>query len=296
MAEKPSRGAGGDSLATMNDHLARFFRNADDLLHEWQGFGDKLRASLDAEVQGLSGTVSEAVSRAGQAAAQRLDGELERGMAESLAGLRREIETLTRMANQAGARMQGGRAPGGHPAAERGARGERRATTAGGRLVATSWANPLVWALTTANLMLAVLVVLGVRECRSSGSEAVGPGAPGIMAGTPAQAADAGPPADAQPSPPEGLVVPAEVWPEDRARTVCTALAGGYDAAAAKALIEASAQALCSGVSLDEAGGPIAPDVARSVITRLEAAAAKAGGGPGQKKKKTPEKDKKMSR
>lgn len=246
----PADAPADDALAAMNDHLARFFQHADTLLRDWQAYGDKLRRSIDGEVGQLGDKVARAVAEAGRNAASQLDSRVERGVADSLASLRRELDGLARLANQTGARSQ-------HPG--------RQGSTAALESPRRAWTSPVFWALVVANIMLAVLIAASARDCQARSES--GPGAAASeVASDPAGAAvsdPAGTPADpgatgdreaaggadggttGGPGEAGDAPVAAMMLSEAEADKMCQTLATGYDPAAAEILLGAAIGAAC---------------------------------------------------
>jgi hypothetical protein len=252
LAEQRSRGPAEDALATMNDHLARFFQHADVLLREWKVYGDELRTSLDTQVRELQGTVAGAVTEAGRAAADKLDGQVDRAVAqsvnrsverslgESMEGLRRELDELARLAAQSSARIEGGERP------ARAGTGARPGTQAPKRSMAQS--GIFLLALTTANVMLAVLLIMNVHHCTGSDRPRASSGQPGVagvndVSGLIPGGVDAGR-ADAAPADDAGA---------GEQEAMCATLAKAYDPDVARAFLAASAQELCG----DEAASQV---------------------------------------
>ena len=249
MPERPSRATGpdpaDDALATMNDHLGRFFRHADALLEEWQGYSDKLRQSIDAQVGRLNDTVASAVTDAGRAAAHELDGQVEESMAGSLSSLRRELDGLARLANQTAARMQGQSSRG-------------MALSSGDRGYLTS---PILWALVAANIMLAVLIGMSVQSCqaRGDGTTANATQSPGVQGSSPLGASDGNgrstdgdrpalvednAPLDNADAGAAPALTPIGLEAEEAA-LLCTSLAKEYDSEAAEKLVGAAVESTC---------------------------------------------------
>jgi hypothetical protein len=152
---EPADRAAAEALANLNDHLGRFLQHADALLEDWSRHGAALRSAVDTEVGRLSEAVAEAVESAGERAgaqvgarveqqvAAAVDRAIERAMADSLGRLRAEVDRLARAAAEA--------TRAGQPAAPR-LRDQR----------------PLVAAILSANVMLAILLVLTARDCGRS--------------------------------------------------------------------------------------------------------------------------------
>ncbi len=248
MADKSPRRDGGqptdDALATMNDQLARFFRHADGLLREWQSYGDKLRASIDAQVKGLSATVAAAVEDAGKNAAARLDGQVEKGVQDSLARLRRELESLTRLAKQSAERAHvAATTAGTGTSADPAPRPKRARTATHHHTRARSGA--ILLAITTANVMLAVLLVMSFRSCRDD-KKPHKAAAPSLSVPAAVDAAPSRPdgPSGTAPAPSasagDGGVAPRDI------SALCGALATEYDPDAAREFIAEGVATLCT--------------------------------------------------
>jgi hypothetical protein len=75
------------ALDDVSDHLGEVLRRADQLLAEWSGFGDKVRAEVEREVAGIGMAVDGAVTRAAGAG-------LDRAIADRLRALTVELERL----------------------------------------------------------------------------------------------------------------------------------------------------------------------------------------------------------
>lgn len=239
----------------MNEHLARFFQHADLLLHEWKAHGEAVRALLDSQARNLEVTITSAVTSAGQRAASSLDGQVSRALSQSvdraaedalgqsLAQLRQEVETMARMARQASTEMQA-RPPSDAGESARG-RGPRQGTAFFERASAAH--QPLVLALVTANIMLAVLLAMSVRDCQKAGTQARQSEPTSAPGGTATQH-DAAIDASTPPGQGTGPTSDAGTGSDPRASqesALCVTLAQGYEPAAARAFIAASATALC---------------------------------------------------
>ena len=233
--------AAPDALATMNDHLARFFQHADTLLQDWQTYGDKLRQSIDSQVGRLEDKVANAVTDAGRAAAHKLDGQVEQSMAGSLAGLRRELDSLARIASQTASRMQGS---------------NPHATAGGGTYSRGLLANPMLWALVAANIMLAVLIGMSVRSCQASNQAGAASALGGVHSAAPATPTTGDGSTGSHDNP--GLApgsqvdagdiagaLPAIALDPEEAGEICTKLAREYDAEAVEILLRASVDSAC---------------------------------------------------
>ena len=159
-----------DSIEVMNDHMARFFRHADQLLTEWKEYGDRLRGSIDAEAEHLRASVAEAMRTAGQEAGANID--MERALGNSLVRLRREVDQLASKVSAA----KGGVGLG------------------NGRWVLVGVA--------AANAMLIVMLVMSVRGCRSQeqAEPAAGAVPSAVLPSDAAVPVDAAPAVDAAPS------------------------------------------------------------------------------------------------
>ena len=246
IADRPA----DDALAALNDHLARFFQHADTLLRDWQTYGDKLRRSIDGEVGQLGDKVAQAVADVGRNAASQLDNRVEQGVADSLASLRRELDSLARLASQTGSRGQLSGQQGSSVTAD---------------APAKTWTSPIFWALVVANIMLAVLITASVRDCQARSELRPGattlqsaPTPPGDPNSDPASAiapdaahvpetagekdATSGDAGSSGPTAPRSAP---ELLRADEADKHCETLASGYDAAAAEILLGAAIAATC---------------------------------------------------
>ena len=286
----------------MNDHLARFFQHADSLLQEWQAYGDKLQGSIDAQVNQLNQTVASAVTEAGKTAVHKIDAQLEQSMAESLASVRREIDSIARLANQTAARMQGT-----SPAARAGATGSASAVQSGARRpggtrpggtnlpparAGAGFASPIFWALITANIMLAVLIGMGIDSCEKAETST------GVSASRPPEVRSPIAPGSQNPGATDGaggqnaprakLASDAGIagaghssmrLAADQAGHVCAVLARAYDSEAAQTLITASVAATCTTAE--------AAAVADRLLARLATPPARTSPQPGNKSKKS---------
>jgi hypothetical protein len=195
---------GGDPLARLSDHLGRLLGHADELLAEWQGHADGVRARLDAQAREAGKAFEEAVAGALAEAGSASAAELERAFGASAAKLRSDLERARQAAADLDAHMQrvaGGVKP---PAVD-----ELRAIA--GKLDAirrgksgTPWA--LALGVTANLLVVAVLVLVWTRTAdRPTGPVAQAP-----------------PPAPAAP-----VVVPdAPPAPPPAAKRPCSELAG----------------------------------------------------------------------
>ena len=75
------------ALDDVSDHLGEVLRRADQLLAEWSGFGDRVRAEVEREAAGIGAAVDGAVARAAGAG-------LDRAIADRLRALTVELERL----------------------------------------------------------------------------------------------------------------------------------------------------------------------------------------------------------
>jgi hypothetical protein len=195
-ASSGADGADGaaEALANLNDHLGRFLQHADTLLDEWSKHGAALRESVQGEIARLDDAIGSAVDDAGDRAgkqvgprveaaiAEAVERGIERGVRESMARLKAEVELLSRSVKDSNAAVKIGRSAGGDDRP-----------------------RPLFWAaLLAANVMLAALLVLGVKNCNDRAAPAQLPAA-AVDAGaappsvTPDAAAAVVPPVDAAP-------------------------------------------------------------------------------------------------
>lgn len=144
----------------MNEHLARFFEQADLLLEEWKAYGETLRASLDAQARELETTIAQAVENAGRQASGALSEHMEESLRASLERLRQEVDVMSqrlRVAGQAGGRS---RADTNDPSRAVAVHHEAPAK-------ARPWQSGVVLlGLTLANVILAVLLIASIRSCR----------------------------------------------------------------------------------------------------------------------------------
>lgn len=274
---RASEHSGDDSLAAMNDHLARFFQHADSLLREWQEYGDSLRASLDGQVKELQDVVARAVRESGREAANQLaanfDAQVEQAVRASIDSLRRELDDLARKARQTGATGGLGSASASkkrpdtdEPAHAVAARDDQPKT-------AGPWHSGIVLlALTAANVVLAVLLVSGIRSCRGDIYEYR---EPAVEASIDASAdADAAPAAPSATGNGNGTDSDSGELAEQRA-AMCTTLAEGYDPEVGKSFIGAAAKNLCA----DE---QTALSVTQTLMSRLPAEADPNSSGDGK--------------
>lgn len=244
----------------MNSHLGRFLAHADELLQECRSFGESLRTSLEGELEKMHDTVAHgldaAAQRTAEHAAARLGTALDAALGDRLAALRREIDELGKLTQQA-QRGSAGRADGGTPLPGLPVKGTAVAPPAG---VRAPWPRALTVLVASANLMLAALLVLIVLDVRGGGTAA--PGAAQAGAAQAAGAAghpDAGPtsqtpgtgapgsqaagaaalPGATDTAGPAGAGAAAS-WP-----ALCQPLAETADAAQAHAFVAAAAAAVC---------------------------------------------------
>lgn len=280
----------------MNSHLGRFLTHADELLQECRGFGESLRASLEGELEKMHDTVAHgldaAAQRTAEHAASRLGTALDTALGDRLAVLRRELDELGKLTQEAhraqkAQQAQGagtGRADGSAPLPGLPVMGTA-VTPPGG--LRTPWPRGLTALVASANLMLLALLVLVVLDLRGSGT-AAGPGA--AQAGATGQA-DAGP--TNQNAPGTGAAgsqagvgiaalpgatgstgaagtagASAASWP-----ALCQPLAQAADPAQAHAFVAAAAAATCG----DHAGA-----VTTNVLAGVRAVPPAAGADPGK--------------
>jgi len=234
---RPASGDPGERLAELNDHLGRFLQHADQLLEEWGRFGAQVRTTVDGEVgridQAVSGAVDRAADRAGRELAGRLDSQVaervDRALGEGVTRLRTDLDRLARTARGL---------------ADADAGGGRRDT---GRLT--------LIAVVGANVMLAALLVLGVRDCDRGGS------APAPLAAPP-PAVDAGAPA-MDPAVEKACAALVTGWSDEAAALVvrvgATRCGPGADAVAARFAERVAPPPADAGVPPPDAGPPAEP-------------------------------------
>ena len=184
---------GADPLARLSDHLGRLLGHADELLAEWQGHADGVRARLDAQAREAAKAFEEAVAGALAEAGSSSAAELERVFGANAAKVRSDLERARQAAAELDATMQrvaGGVRP---PAVD-----ELRAIA--GKLDALrrgKTGSPVALVLgVTANLLIAaVLVLVWMRTSERPVAPAVAPPPPAPVA--PAVVPDAPPAAPA---------------------------------------------------------------------------------------------------
>jgi hypothetical protein len=175
-------------------------------------------------------------------------------------GLRRELDELSRLAAQSSARMEAG---GERPASARpGAQAPKRSMAQSGIFLL---------ALTTANVMLAVLLIMNVHRCTGSDRPRPSSSEPGEVSGIGPGASDAGG-ADA---------APADAAGAGEHEAMCQALAKEYDATAARAFLAASAQELCG----DEMASQVVKTLEPHLAAEPEQDKDKDKGAKGKKRK-----------
>ena len=96
-------------IEALRDHLARLLEQADQLLHEWQTFGEDVRATLDAQVRTLDAQLGRAVAEATRTLAPKVAAELSRELSQTIELLRRDIQGLREAARRATADLEGPR-------------------------------------------------------------------------------------------------------------------------------------------------------------------------------------------
>ncbi|MEM9488661.1 MAG: hypothetical protein AAGC55_05925, partial [Myxococcota bacterium] len=246
---KPSPGTDpvDHALTAMNEHLARFFHHADSLMREWQAQGDQLRQSMDAQVRDLGQTVSDAVGEAGRSAAQRLDSQIEQQVAGGLASLRRELDSLARLADHTATRLGRSDGQGGGTSAHTARAAQRNRPS-------SPFTSPVLWAVIVANLMLAVLIGMSARSC------AVGDSDPAQLGG-------------ATPGPtPAGVDAGSDPRPGAEHAAMCATLAQEYDGVAAGAVLSSALHRTC--------GDELAPAVFDTLRAQLPGGQTAPGTGP----------------
>jgi hypothetical protein len=156
----PNADHSDDALATMSEHLARFFEQADTLLEEWKTYGDALRASLDTQARDLEATIAQAIENAGREASGALSAHMDESLHTSLERLRHEVDAMSERLRAAGQSAGRGRADTNDPSRAVAVHHDAPAK-------ARPWQSGVVLlGLTLANVMLAVLLVSSIRSCR----------------------------------------------------------------------------------------------------------------------------------
>lgn len=97
---------GGNPLARLSNHLGRLLGHADELLAEWQGHADGVRARLDAQAREAAKAFEEAVAGALAEAGSASAAELERAFGAGAAKLRSDLERARQAAADLDATMQ----------------------------------------------------------------------------------------------------------------------------------------------------------------------------------------------
>lgn len=275
----------------MNSHLGRFLTHADELLQECRGFGESLRTSLEGELEKMHDTVAHgldaAAQRTAEHAAARLGTTLDAALGDRLAVLRRELDELGKLTQEAhraqkAQQTQGagaGRADGNAPLPGLPVMGTAVAPPGSLR---TPWPRGLTALVASANLMLLALLVLVVLDLR--GSDTAGPAQAGAAGhadagptnrnapGTGAAGSQAGAGTTALPGATgatgaAGTAGAAASWP-----ALCQPLAQAADPAQAHAFVAAAAAATCG----DHAGA-----VTTNVLAGVRAVPPQAADPPG---------------
>jgi hypothetical protein len=85
-------------IEALNDHLARLLAQGDEMLREWKGYSDGLRASIDRQIGEIDAQLAKAVEKAARTIAPRATQELSR----EIEALRAELVALRRTAGELG--------------------------------------------------------------------------------------------------------------------------------------------------------------------------------------------------
>ncbi len=202
---RPPEPRAGEPVGKLADHLGRLLTHADRLLAEWQAHADGMRVRFEREAEASGAILARTLEAALAEASRRSSETLQRGFGANAESLRVDLERARQAAADLEAHMKriaGGAKPGSVDELRQGIQGLSSQLRALAPEKRGSMAVVLL--AVTANLMLAAVLFVLLREKPAAAPPAVSPEPEPIAVVVPPP--DAGPPPAPEPPPACGAI------------------------------------------------------------------------------------------